>query len=304
MDKVEEMKHEAFDCIDRKAEEENGDASFRLIHVSKIIKQLNQFIDGKIRLCDAQLDEWLAYLGAEFTVTLDIPLDKGLNIIRARILEPPRNPHHLMEVKDLTYRSIDDKASEIAKGRLNSKGESIFYGCISVVNNEDGINIAFSEIKAQEHDFVNTLLSTTTQDIKVRFIGIMDYYRRGERPAFYHHEIFREIYERQREKFYPDLLVASELCDAFFFDVMSREESDNVYEVTSRLAKIFLGDEHIDGVLYESVQAKSSPNIALKPRSVGGKLEYKEISCFKIKNDYGYAIYRADPICKVKVVGY
>jgi len=283
------------DFIDKKAIAGNENSLSHLTDVSITIKQLNDFIDERIELSDDRLDYLLGNLVGDFTVTLTFPLAKGTEIIRARKLDieliQPRKHPYLMEVKELSY--IPKDAEKIPKiGRLNKEGESLFYGCISV-NKDDGINVAFSEINALENEIVNTLLSTTKKDLNLYFIGIIDYYRRGVSPAFYKNSIFKEMYDYERKMFDKNLMAAFELCDAFFLDVMSRKEHGNLYKVSSILASIFLKCDKVDGLIYESVQAKSCPNIVIKPKSVYKKLKYNEINAFRIQHDYGYAIYRA-----------
>ena len=295
------------DFIDKKAIAGNENSLSHLTNVSITIKQLNDFIDERIELSDDRLDYLLGNLVGDFTVTLTFPLNKGTEIIRARKLDielikksdtigdiespKPRKHPYLMEVKELSY--IPKDAKKIPKiGRLNKEGESLFYGCISV-NKDDGINVSFSEINALENEIVNTLLSTTIKDLNLHFIGIIDYYRRGVSPAFYKNSIFKEMYDYEKKMFDKNLMAAFELCDAFFLDVMSRKEHGNLYKVSSILASIFLKCDKVDGLIYESVQAKSCPNIVIKPESVDEKLKYKEINAFRIQHDYGYAIYRA-----------
>src|SRR5574344_1008286 len=69
--------------IDRKASEMNPDALYCCNSVSTIIKQLNGYIEGGINLSEERVSFLLDYLVGYYTITLDIPLDKGLKIIRA-----------------------------------------------------------------------------------------------------------------------------------------------------------------------------------------------------------------------------
>lgn len=289
--------------IDTKAEEMNSDALYCCNFVSTTIKQLNDYIDGNINLSEKRIEDLLDHLVGYYTITLDIPLDPGLKILRAVKFDNMKEIPCFSKVSRLSYIP---KSSEITPtvGRLNKHGESIFYGCVYFNDNFGGYNIAFSEVNALENEKINILKSETNAEIKVNYIGIYDYIEREIKPYFLSDETylyFKEAYEYEKEKFEEHLFIAFKLCDAFFSDILRRQKSDRLYIVTSTLASLFLEGDRIDGLIYTSIKAEGSPVIAIKPTSVDSKVSHKEALSFDIQECYGYAMYRAKPLYLGKI---
>ena len=67
--------------IKAKAKEMNPKALYCCNSVSIIIKQLNDYIDGRNNLNEERIASLLDHLVGYYTVTLDIPLDAGLKIL-------------------------------------------------------------------------------------------------------------------------------------------------------------------------------------------------------------------------------
>ena len=98
-------------------------------------------------------------------------------------------------------------------------------------------------------------------------------------------------HEYMKKKFSQNQLLAYQLCDAFFADVLSREGSDRLYKVTSTLGEYFLEDSHVDGIIYTSVKAKGEPVIALSPTAVNAKVDYvkaEAITINRVYDSFGY----------------
>jgi len=288
-----------------KANEMNPDALYCCNSVSIIIKQLNDFIDGVINLNEKRIAYLLEYLVGYYTITLDIPLDKGIQILRAVKFDNLEKKPCFGEVSRLSYIPKNSKVIP-SIGRLNKYGQSIFYGCVYVNENFGGYNVAFSEVNALKNERINILKSETIAEIKVNYIGIYDYIKRESKPYFISKEVysyFKSVYEYEEQIFDKYVFVSFQLCDAFFSDILRRKESDRLYIVTSILASHFLEGDRTDGLIYTSVKAEGSPVIAIKPASVDSKVSHKKAVSFEVQENYGYAMYKANPLYQGVVNG-
>jgi hypothetical protein len=131
-------------------------------------------------------------------------------------------------------------------------------------------------------------------------IGISDYFRRGVSSPFNLHESFREIYELYRNNTHPTAFLAMQLCDAFLTDVLSRQETPRLYDVTSEIGRECLRPEVLDGILYPSTKFEGFPNLAIKTDSVDRKIRYESAVSLKVEKDFRYGMYRT----KTLRVGY
>ncbi len=291
--------------IKTKAKEMNPNALHCCNSVSEIIKQLNDYIGGRISLSEERIAYLLDHLVGYYTITLDIPLDSGLKILRAVKFNNLEKKPCFSDVSRLSYIP---KQSNITQsiGRLNKHGESIFYGCVYFDNNFGGYNVAFSEVNALKNEKINILKSEATAEIKVNYVGIYDHIKRESKPYFLSEEVysyFKFVYEYEEKTFDKYVFVAFQLCDAFFSDILRRKESDRLYIVTSILASHFLEGDRVDGLIYTSVKAEGAPVIAIKPSSVDSKISHKEAVSFDIQENYGYAMYKANPLYQGVVNG-
>lgn len=291
--------------IDRKASEMNSDALYHCNFVSTAIKQLNGFINGKVNLSEERISFLLDHLVGYYTITLDIPLDKGLKILRAVKFNKLEEKPCFREVSRLSY--IPKKSNITPSiGRLNKYGKPIFYGCVYFDDNYGGYNVAFSEVNALKNEKINILKSETSAEIKVNYVGIYDYIKRESKPYFISKEVysyFKSVYEYEEQIFDKYVFVSFQLCDAFFSDILRRKESDRLYIVTSILASHFLEGDRVDGLIYTSVKAEGSPVIAIKPEPVDTKVSHKKTVSFEIQENYGYAIYKANSLYQGVVDG-
>jgi len=288
--------------IKKVAKHHNKDAQIHCNKVSRYVNQLNHHIAGHIELSDKRIEILLDELVGFYTITLDTTLDIGTHIVRARKFEELNS--------EKPYYTTTEKLSCIPKhlshlssrGRLNKEGEVIFYGCISNKNDE-GFNVAFSEVRALEGETLNLLKSKLVKELKVTYIGVFDYYKRGIAPPFKVHPHFRLAYNYQKKMFDEYLMVAHQICDAFFSDILRRKGNDRLYQVTSVLASLFLEGNRIDAIFYASVQAETSPILAIKPSVIGEKLKHIDAVSVFINRNYGYAVYNASITHKGKVIG-
>jgi hypothetical protein len=260
-------------------------------YVATKISILNDFIEQKRDMSDQLIDDILSEIVGFFTTTLHIPLEAHTKFLRARSY---KTNHLETDVTKLSY--IPLHLSDIATlGRLNREKQPVYYGCIYFGDN-GGVTVAFSESNSEVGDSVNILRSTVLSDVNVHYVGIYDYVHRHCRPRFMPQEMFdyfTEVYKYQEEQFTESVFLAHLLCDAFLADILRRNESGNLYKVTSRLFSIFAERPEIDGIMYTSVKSEGDPVVALKTDSVNTKLQHDSCDSYRIINDYGYAKYRA-----------
>ena len=291
--------------IETKAKEMNPDALYCCNSVSTIINQLNDYIEDRINLSEERISFLLDHLVGYYTITLDIPLDKGLKILRAVKFNNLEEKPCFGQVSRLSYIPIKSNITP-SIGRLNKYGKSMFYGCVYFDNNFGGYNVAFSEVNALKNEKINILKSETSAEIKVNYVGIYDHIKRETKPYFLSEETyayFKAVYEYEESEFNEYVFVAFQLCDAFFADILRRKESDRLYIVTSMLASHFLEGDRADGLIYTSVKAEGSPVIAIKPSSVDSKISHKKAISFEIQVNYGYAMYKANTLYQGVVNG-
>lgn len=144
--------------IDKKAEDLNRQGDL-VAYVASKVSILNDYIDQKRGLSEQQIEDILSEIVGFFTTTLDMPLDQGLKLLRARAYNVV---HHETKVSELSY--ISEKNRDRANlGRLNREKKPIYYGCI-YFSDTDGINVAFSESNSEVGDTVNILHSETKSD--------------------------------------------------------------------------------------------------------------------------------------------
>lgn len=262
-------------------------------YVSLVIKRLNNFIDGEISLTDSEVEGYLSNLISNFTTTLFMPIEPGMKILRARAY----NSVHLeKKVEELSYITID-KSEIINIGRLNKEKESIYYGCVYSDDERGAINVAFAEINAKPTQAINILRSVTKCDINLYYIGIYDHVFKKIKPPFIKDDVYEyycKVYQYQKERFTEDFFISHILCDAFFSDILRRPYSGNLYKVTSILAKIFIDDSNIDGIIYASVKSEGSPVVALKTTSIDKSVSHIKADSFHILSDLGYGLFRAN----------
>ena len=280
--------------LDIKAKEECSDKA--LLYSSTYIRHLTDHISGACNLANHEIETKVGYLASCLTITLDNPI-QDLEFLRVRICEG----QHFDSVDDLSY--IKSTTYTFPKaGRLNQTGKALFYASVVVKQDDTALRVVMSEAQAKELDRLNVLRShqVTGSDLNLQIIGIWDQVRRNEKPYYLNQNTF-DYYKMAREymvqKFDPKLLLAYELTDRFFADILSREGGDRLYQVTSALSNVFLSGKS-DGVLYSSVQAKGEPVVALTPHAVDGKLEHQFATEVLIEKSFGYEFYQFRTLVK------
>lgn len=271
------------------------------IQASTYIKQLNDFIDDKIELSENKVFILLKDLYSNHSLHLTYELEKNIYLRRARKYEEKNvnNLSYCFSKTDELSIIPDKKRDIVGIGRLNKEKQPIYYGCLSEksFNNYD---VALAEVDAMECDYINFLDSIATEYLNVVRIGTFDLFMRGQR--LYH---WIDSYNLELFKFFkcgcnkinnPYLLESHQLCSAFFADILSRKNHKNLYKVTSTLANIIFENDHTDAIIYESVQVKGAPVIAIKPEALCKKVEHKRVASVKIVKNLGYGIYHVADI--------
>lgn len=279
-----------------------------LIDASIYIDQLNNFIDEKIQLSENKVYQLVKYLYENHTLHLKYQLDKDKWLRRARKYEEKDTqvPKYCFTKTDELSVIPDDEKDKVGIGRLNKEKQPIYYGCFSdkYFNNYE---VALSEVNAIDLDYVNCLDSITTGYLEVIHIGTFDLFMRGQ--ALPHwidsynlriFKLFKKCCEKKQNRF---LLESHQLCSAFFADILSRRNHKNLYKVTSTLANIIFENEQVDAIIYESVQVKGAPVIAIRPKALAEKVQHKKVASLSVEANLGYGIYYSVTINKGTVDG-
>lgn len=272
-----------------------------LIDASIYIEQLNDFIDDKIQLSENKVYKLLKYLYANHSLNLIYQLSEGKWLRRARKYEEKdtKIPKYCFIKTDELSVIPNDKKDIVGIGRLNKERLPIYYGCFSD-KNFNYYDVALSEVNAIDLDYVNCLDSITTGYLNVIRIGTFDLFMRGQ--ALHHwidnynlriFKLFKKCCEKQQNRF---LLESHQLCSAFFADILSRKNHKNLYKVTSTLADIIFENKHVDAIMYESVQVKGAPVIAIRPKALAQKIKHKKVASLRVEANLGYGIYYTVPI--------
>lgn len=280
--------------IDRKAEEECSDKA--ILYSSTYIRQLKNHINGTCILSIHEIKNRVGYLASRLTITLDNPL-QGMEFLRVR----PCEGQKFNSICELSY--IKKTTDNFPRGgRLNKTGQALFYAGVLVKQDETALQVVLSEARAKEFDCYSVLRThqLPDTDLNLRIIGIWDQVRRNEKPYYLNQDTFDYYTEARKymaKQFAPELLLAYELTDRFFADILSREGNERLYQVTSALSNGFLTDK-CDGVLYSSVKAKGEPVVALKPLVVDDKLEHQFVTEVLIEKSFGYEFYQFKTLAK------
>ena len=284
----ETLKNRIFTLIDEKKQSMMA-WDDHLDFVSNIIKDLNSFIDDEKCFTESEIEEMLKNL-VQYRVVLDIPIPKNTLLLRAVKIGDGYNYPNNTKVSRLSYIPRDE-LFEAKLGRCNKAKQSIYYACLA--NSIKDVNVPFSERGVKEKEHINILISKTSKELNLRFIGLYDYYKRGTVPPFEVHDFFEEVHQYYIDTHDETLLSAIELCDSFFCDIFRRKGHCKLYQVTSVLSDLFMLDRGVDGLIYPSVETEGSPNIAIKPNSVDSKILHQEVRIFFIQRVYGYSKYYA-----------
>ncbi|GAA6184485.1 hypothetical protein [Aliiglaciecola sp. NS0011-25] len=285
---------ELVNFIDDKAIRECGDTA--LLNSSVYTRQLNDHINGIHELSNHEIAEKLDCLVRYFTITLDFPL-QDMELLRVRLCEGK----NFNNVDELSYIKQTNDTFPKA-GRMNLSGQSLFYASVAVRQDDTALRVVLSEARAKQLDRLNVVRShqISGSDLNVRLIGLWDQVRRNEKPYYLKNDTFdycKKVREYMVQKFDPKLLLAFDLTDRFFADILSRAGSERLYEVTSVLSSIFI-DGKVDGVLYSSVQAKGEAVVALKPQAVDDKLEHQFVTDVLVEKSFGYEFYQFKTLAK------
>jgi len=278
----------------KRTEEDPSKSKEKLLKLSTYIKQLNSYINNDIELSSDEIYTKLQWMFSKLSFNFIYELEENIFLRRARKFEEKNTSFYCFQnTKELSYI----KNSENAKmNRLNQDSEPMYYGVISHPD-FDKFETALSEINADELDYVNILDSKTNKSLTTLYIGAFDLFVKDKEFPKWIHPILPEIYQifsnkcKDEKNPNPDLLESHILCSAFFADIMSRKEKDNLYKVTSTLASIILKTKNPDSIIYESVQVKGVPSIVIKPTVVDDKIEHIDAVSVQVTSNLGEGIY-------------
>ncbi|NOQ30074.1 MAG: hypothetical protein GQ570_03015 [Helicobacteraceae bacterium] len=277
-----------------------------LQELSTMIKQLNSYIDGTLDLSLTRIDFMISHFIKNFTIILIYELKEDIIIQRSRKFEEENlaNPYCFDELSKLLYVP-EEKKEYILLGRLNQAKEAIYYASIETDATPID-NISLSEINALEMEYINILSSTIKKSLNVMHIGAFDLLVRKQQlpgwvDSFYEtaFNILKDNCDKKKLEYLFDSYI---ICNAFLADVLKRKGNDRLYDVTSSIAKMLLHDKNTDAIVYESVQVKDAPVIAIKTDIVDNHIEHNQVTCFKIKTNLGYGVYYGDQINKAMIV--
>lgn len=274
--------------IDTKAAGECGETA--LLDASTYTRQLNDHICGINNLSAKEIATKVDYLVGCLTLTLNIPT-QGIELLRARYC----SNGNFGNIQELSYIQNTTKFFPNL-GRLNQIGQTIFYASVVLKKDDSALGTVLSEVKAKKLDHLNVLRShqKTDIDLNLRMIGIWEYVRRDEKPYYLSQQTFeyyKKIEEYRNKRFNLNLTKAYELTERFLADILSRQGSERLYQVTSAISEVFLDDVSCDGILYSSVMAKGEPVVALKPQAVDTKISHQFITDVIVNEYYGYEFY-------------
>lgn len=265
--------------------------------VSTYIEQLNSYIYNDIELTDNAIYSKLKWMYEKLSFNFIYKLEEDILLKRARKYEEKNSSYYCFQNTDeLSYIQNSDFAG---RGRLNKNKEPMYYGVI-YKSNFNEFDTELSEINARELDYINILVSQASQSLYTLYIGAFDLCIRGQKfPKWIHPKIknnYKLFYSECYKKNNSYLLESHILCSAFFADILSRKNEDNLYKVTSILASMILENKDIDSIIYESVQVKGAPCIVIKPTAVDEKVKHIKAMSVKVVSNFGYGIYYADKL--------
>lgn len=281
------LQPELVSLIKRKSVE-CGDTALKM--ATTFISQLLEHVEGKKHLSNFEIENKLDYLVGCLTITVDLPMVE-MEFLRVRKCEKGM----FNNLSELSY--IANVTNDFPpKGRLNAQGVGLFYASVAVQKNDKALMVVLSEARANTLDRVNVLRSVqkAEQYLNLRFIGIWDYVRRRQKPYYLadnQFEYYRQASKLMNERFSTKQLEAYFLTDRFFADMLTRQSSDSLYDITSVIGKFIMEGDSTDGILYSSVQAIGEPVVALKPLAVDKKLEHQLVTDVIVNNHHVYEFY-------------
>lgn len=258
--------------------------------IENIVAKLTAHINEKENLTISEIEKCVDYLIKYTVITpIPIPLNSSMPLIRAvQYDEVAGNGYS--NVSRISYIPYDSGITP-KLGRMNKKGQSLFYACLGEQPNS--ISTMLSECRAKVGDIFNILHCETNKDYEdpdKRFspalymlpIGINEYFRKNQSDPFGVNQDYSDIYDCIHKNASPEISNAFHISDKFLTDVLSRTETGKLYEVTSVISDKCLQNDKIDGVIYPSTQLLEHPNMALKTTSVDSKVIYVKTSSVRV----------------------
>lgn len=287
--------------LDGLAEKLKSDSKMYFNQAVKLTEILISHIDGKTNLSDSNIQEYVRKI-INSTFVLGIPLAPNMPVIRAVKFDEKVGVGYT-DISRLSY--IPTNKPEICKkGRINLKGQSLFYACFGSGSDEKAISTILSECRAGKGDIFNILVAETNSiRLSLVPIGINDYFRRGVKEPFGLSLDFIENYEYLMSILDYKSKLTVNLCEAFLFNVMSKGGANTLYDVTSAVTNELLRHDGVHGVLYPSTMNIGYPNIAIKPEAIDEHIKYKEAVSVVVEDSLGYGLFQVNNLGSGTVVG-
>lgn len=275
-----------------KVSELNANPTLHMNKVRNLTSSLRAHINGKNRLSMAaiayRVNELLRYT---VLMPIPIPLEEKICFTRATKFDGTEPNYCYKKVSRLSYLPLDHPKQPVL-GRLNKEGERLFYCCWDVKNLS--LLASLAEIRAVDDDVINILISHTKPNNSLNYqdkflhvvpIGINDYFHREEDLPFILHNAYYQHYKYLIQNLRPLALKAMHDCDSFLVEILSMEEVEGLYQVTSEIAHNCLSCPNLDGIIYPSTRFDSFPNIGIKITAVDKKLQHVGATSIKIHQD-------------------
>ncbi len=281
----------------RKCKRTKNESEHNLVKSMCCINTLNTYMEERSGITDVTIQQMIDHLVGHNTLVFDSLLPCEIKIKRGRII----NTESVKSVQQLSYNKNSEK---ICQGRLNPSNRSFFYGVIHFEATA-GTNIVFSEIDTKEENYICILNSATNKELTYRQLGIFEKIRKDDRPWYFNDSIwnyYKKVYELYQHLSHRTDFEAFLLTENFLYNVISKKESRRVYDVTNAIYDILLGDQGVEGVIYDSIFDGTTPNIMLKPDTVDEKLVFLDTEAFKINKIYSCNLYDASLTFKGKIL--
>ncbi|UOA17528.1 hypothetical protein DSM14862_00278 [Sulfitobacter indolifex] len=173
-----------------------------------------------------------------------------------------------------------------ATGRANAACESVFY-CGS------SPETCFAESRLAKGDTFHLFRYNLIQGRKLSLVSIGDYdsiRRRGR--TILQSPIIEKGCSDILKRLKPNVRLAVQLVDAFFFDQINRKGNADQYRITQTIFRAISSGLEVDGVMYPSVEHSGGTNFALKQNAYEEKVLIQEANIQMVKKSYGYGAYR------------
>ncbi|WP_336268793.1 hypothetical protein [Vreelandella arctica] len=202
------------------------------------------------------------------------PIKTSNSLLRGRIIEKDS----LNRVEQLSY---PPNKLCLSYGRCNKPNLPVCYAGI-------GYELIFSELGAQEGDYVGIAGLRPTEDLFFLRLGALDIWRRTSGNCLLPDAVKQQIKEIHAD---PKNIVAF-ILDAFISDWFSKKGNSVTYKLTSAYTSVLFNTyQELSGIIYDSVNHTKGSCISIKDTAFDNYFSFTEFQVVKIKSYLGYGIY-------------